>query len=49
MNTNDLPDPSVAGPDPLELFLPPVGAWFRAEVGTPTPPQRLGWPRIAAG
>jgi ATP-dependent Lhr-like helicase len=49
MNTNDLPDPSAPGGDPLDLFLPPVGAWFRAEVGTPTPPQRLGWPRIAAG
>ncbi|MEJ7638093.1 MAG: DEAD/DEAH box helicase [Singulisphaera sp.] len=26
-----------------------MAAWFRAEFGTPTPPQRLGWPAIAAG
>ncbi len=35
--------------DPLELFLPPVQRWFRATLGEPTPPQRLGWPAIAAG
>ncbi len=34
---------------PLSLFLEPVQAWFRAALGEPTPPQRLGWPRIAAG
>jgi ATP-dependent Lhr-like helicase len=34
--------------DPLALFLPPVGEWFRAQLGTPTPVQRQGWPVIAA-
>src|SRR5579884_814695 len=34
---------------PLALFLPPVQEWFRAALGEPTPPQRLGWPHIAAG
>src|SRR5438876_9650630 len=33
----------------LSLFLPPVGEWFRTALGEPTPPQRLGWPAIAAG
>src|SRR5437868_11712300 len=36
-------------PNPLDLFLPPVREWFRAALGEPTPPQRLGWPAIAAG
>src|SRR5262245_28425493 len=35
--------------DGLEGMLPPVAAWFRATFGTSTPPQRLGWPAIAAG
>jgi ATP-dependent Lhr-like helicase len=35
--------------DPLDLFLPPVGQWFRTHLGEPTLPQRLGWPAIAAG
>ena len=35
--------------DPLDLFLPPVRDWFREVLGEPTPPQRLGWPAIAAG
>src|SRR6202453_4976471 len=35
--------------DPLDLFLPPVREWFRAALGEPTTPQRLGWPNIAAG
>ncbi len=35
--------------DPLSLFLPPVREWFRRTLGEPTPPQRLGWPAIAAG
>ncbi len=30
-------------------FLPPVARWFRANLGDPTPPQRLGWPAVAAG
>ena len=35
--------------DPLDLFLPPVRAWFRRQLGPPTPVQRQGWPAIAAG
>jgi ATP-dependent Lhr-like helicase len=35
--------------DPLSLFLPPVGQWFRTALGEPTPAQRQGWPAIAAG
>jgi ATP-dependent Lhr-like helicase len=35
--------------DPLGLFLPAVQEWFRTTLGEPTPPQRLGWPAIAAG
>jgi ATP-dependent Lhr-like helicase len=33
----------------MERFLPPVSAWFREALGSPTPPQRLGWPAIASG
>src|SRR5437660_5062178 len=39
----------MATNNPLSLFLPPVAHWFRAALGEPTPPQRLGWPAIAAG
>jgi ATP-dependent Lhr-like helicase len=35
--------------DPLSLFLPPVGQWFRTALGEPTPAQRQGWPLIASG
>ena len=35
--------------DPLDLFLPAVRDWFRETLGDPTPPQRDGWPTIAAG
>jgi ATP-dependent Lhr-like helicase len=35
--------------DVLELFHPAVARWFRESFAEPTPPQRLGWPRIAAG
>jgi ATP-dependent Lhr-like helicase len=35
--------------DPLSLFLPPVAAWFRQTLGTPTPAQMQGWPAIASG
>ena len=31
------------------LFLRPVDAWFRREIGSPTRIQTLAWPRIAAG
>jgi ATP-dependent Lhr-like helicase len=33
----------------LDLFLPPVREWFRRTLGEPTPPQKQGWPVIAAG
>src|SRR5262249_6550407 len=36
-------------PNPLDHFLPPVRHWFRAALGEPTAPQRMGWPLIAAG
>jgi ATP-dependent Lhr-like helicase len=32
----------------LQLFLPPVQAWFARALGVPTPVQRAGWPVIAA-
>src|SRR3954447_5448090 len=35
--------------DGLEVLLPVVAGWFRATFGEPTPPQRRGWPAIAAG
>ena len=38
----------MSAPDPLDLFLPAVRQWFRTTLGEPTPPQRLGWPSIAA-
>ncbi|MFO0892221.1 MAG: DEAD/DEAH box helicase [Isosphaeraceae bacterium] len=37
------------GDDALDRFLPPVASWFREALGSPTPPQRMGWPSIAAG
>jgi len=40
-----MPDPF----DGLELFLPVIARWFRETYGEPTPPQRQGWPAIAAG
>src|SRR5688572_25695009 len=39
----------MSATDPLDLFLPPVREWFQEAMGQPTPPQRLGWPAIAAG
>jgi ATP-dependent helicase Lhr and Lhr-like helicase len=35
--------------DPLDDFHPLVRRWFRRVYGEPSPPQRLGWPHIAAG
>ena len=34
---------------PLDLFAPPVAAWFRGALGEPTRAQALGWPAIARG
>lgn len=33
----------------LAPFHPTVARWFRERLGEPSPPQVLGWPRIAAG
>jgi ATP-dependent Lhr-like helicase len=33
--------------DVLDLFLPPVAAWFRQAIGSPTLPQVQGWPAIS--
>jgi ATP-dependent Lhr-like helicase len=41
------PPPDTA--DPLALFHPLTGDWFRSTLGAPTTPQRLGWPAIARG
>src|SRR5579872_5413861 len=35
--------------DPLAGFHPAVSGWFRDQFGEASPPQRLGWPSIAAG
>ncbi len=35
--------------DVLRLFQPAVSRWFAETFSEPTPPQQLGWPRIAAG
>jgi ATP-dependent Lhr-like helicase len=32
---------------PVALFLEPVATWFHQRFGSPTPPQRMGWPLIA--
>ena len=41
---------SVSGMvDPLQLFSAPVQDWFTETFVEPTPPQRQGWPAIAAG
>ena len=31
------------------LFHPTLAQWFRDTIGTPSPPQALGWPAIARG
>ncbi|MBL8756281.1 MAG: DEAD/DEAH box helicase, partial [Planctomycetes bacterium] len=33
----------------LGAFHPTVAQWFAERLGDPSPPQRAGWPRIAAG
>src|SRR5580692_8018179 len=39
----------LASDQALALFHPVTAAWFRAALGTPTAPQREGWPAIARG
>jgi ATP-dependent Lhr-like helicase len=34
---------------PLQPFHPVVNRWFTERIGTPSPPQVEGWPRIASG
>jgi ATP-dependent Lhr-like helicase len=41
--------PQPPDDDPLALFHPVTREWFHSTLGTPTAPQRLGWPAIAAG
>ena len=48
-STSQSPPPEPAAPDPLSLFHPVTRDWFRSALGTPTAPQRLGWPAIAQG
>ena len=36
-------------PDPLRRFHPRIREWFRESVGSPSAPQREGWPVIARG
>ena len=45
-------EPSVSAttePKAWPGFSAPVQSWFERRFGTPTEPQRLGWPEIAAG
>ncbi len=39
----------MATKSPLDLFHPPVRAWFEAVFPSATRPQQLGWPAIARG
>ncbi len=39
----------AAGTDVLEAFHPAVSGWFRQCHGSPTDPQREGWPAIRSG
>ena len=48
ISRSSLPVPSETA-DPFGLFHPLTAEWFRATLGTPTTPQRLGWPVIARG
>ncbi len=38
-----------ASPARLDRFHPSVRTWFAERLGTPTPPQVLGWPAISTG
>lgn len=41
--------PHSPSEDGLALFHPTVQSWFRENIGTPSAPQRAGWPAIASG
>src|SRR5689334_17243556 len=45
----EVPRAMAHNADGLDGLLPVVARWFRATFGAPTPPQRQGWPAIAAG
>src|SRR2546425_9366045 len=45
---NDL-NPDLVSSTGLEWAHPTVGEWFVNKFGTPTEPQRQGWPHILAG
>ncbi len=45
-------DPAVQSPEALaalEPFHPAVRRWFSERIGTPSPPQIAGWPKIRSG
>ena len=42
-------EPHQDAADALAVFHPVTQEWFRSALGTPTTPQRLGWPAIARG
>ena len=42
-------EPRPGRDDPLDLFGPAVGEWFRSAFAAPTPAQAQGWASIAAG
>ena len=42
-------EPRPGRGDPLDLFSPAVGEWFRSAFAAPTPAQTQGWASIAAG
>ena len=43
------PAGTLAAMPALDLFSPPVAAWFRSSFPATTPAQEQGWPAIAAG
>src|SRR5688572_22689880 len=43
------PAPSENGTRVLQSFHPAVARWFEARFGSPTEPQRRGWPAIQTG
>jgi len=51
MSTDEHIHPADATPtgEPLLEFHPVVRRWFTNAYGTPSPPQRMGWPTISSG
>ena len=48
-STSISPSPAMSANAVLDDFHPLVRRWFARTYGEPSPPQRLGWPSIAAG